>query len=91
MQYLAPILDIAGGESGEPDGEEPYDSKKWEIPRDRLKLGKTIGRGAFGRVVQATAYDIDQASSCKTVAVKMLKGKTQSTPLNIHIVFLPNL
>lgn len=78
MQYLAPILDVVGGEAGEADSEEPYDSKKWEIPRDRLKIGKTIGRGAFGRVAQATAYDIDEISSCKTVAVKMLKGKTHN-------------
>jgi len=52
-----------------------YDPKKWEFPRDRLRFGKTLGRGAFGKVVQATAFDLEKSSSCKTVAVKMLKGK----------------
>lgn len=37
-------------------------------------LGKSLGRGAFGKVMQASAFGIDSASSCKTVAVKMLKG-----------------
>ncbi|XP_048459439.1 vascular endothelial growth factor receptor 3 [Rhincodon typus] len=52
----------------------PYDSSKWEFPRDRLRLGKTLGHGAFGKVVEASAFGIDKSSSCKTVAVKMLKG-----------------
>uniref|UniRef100_UPI00398F23D0 vascular endothelial growth factor receptor 3 n=1 Tax=Pristiophorus japonicus TaxID=55135 RepID=UPI00398F23D0 len=51
----------------------PYDSSKWEFPRDRLRLGKTLGHGAFGKVVEASAFGIDKNSSCKTVAVKMLK------------------
>ncbi|UYV64420.1 KDR, partial [Cordylochernes scorpioides] len=49
----------------------PYDSR-WEFPRDRLRLGKTLGTGAFGRVVQAEAIGLDGVSST-TVAVKMLK------------------
>ena len=53
---------------------EKYDLKTWEFPRDRLRFGKTLGRGAFGKVVQATAFDLEKSSSCKTVAVKMLKG-----------------
>ncbi|XP_076877253.1 vascular endothelial growth factor receptor kdr-like [Brachyhypopomus gauderio] len=52
----------------------PYDSTKWEFPRDRLRLGKTLGHGAFGKVVEAAAFGIDKLSTCKTVAVKMLKG-----------------
>ncbi|KAM3867031.1 vascular endothelial growth factor receptor kdr-like [Diretmus argenteus] len=51
-----------------------YDSSKWEFPRDRLRLGKTLGHGAFGKVVEASAFGIDKLSTCKTVAVKMLKG-----------------
>ncbi|XP_078496229.1 vascular endothelial growth factor receptor kdr-like isoform X2 [Lissotriton helveticus] len=50
-----------------------YDSNKWEFPRDRLRLGKTLGHGAFGKVVEASAFGIDKCSTCKTVAVKMLK------------------
>ncbi|MGH0185280.1 UNVERIFIED_CONTAM: hypothetical protein FKN15_017656 [Acipenser sinensis] len=52
----------------------PYDASKWEFPRDRLKLGKSLGRGAFGKVVQAAAFGIKKSSTCRTVAVKMLKG-----------------
>lgn len=36
--------------------------------------GKTLGHGAFGKVVEASAFGIDKMSTCKTVAVKMLKG-----------------
>ncbi|XP_051820092.1 vascular endothelial growth factor receptor 2 [Antechinus flavipes] len=57
----------------------PYDASKWEFPRDRLKLGKPLGRGAFGQVMEADAFGIDKTATCRTVAVKMLKeGATQS-------------
>ncbi|XP_007944400.1 vascular endothelial growth factor receptor 2 [Orycteropus afer afer] len=57
----------------------PYDASKWEFPRDRLKLGKPLGRGAFGQVIEADAFGIDKTTTCKTVAVKMLKeGATHS-------------
>uniref|UniRef100_A0A8C1HIJ1 receptor protein-tyrosine kinase n=2 Tax=Cyprinus carpio TaxID=7962 RepID=A0A8C1HIJ1_CYPCA len=69
-------------------GEEPlvgncdrlqYDPAQWEFPRDRLKLEKPLGRGAFGRVMQASAFGICSSASCTTVAVKMLKdGATPS-------------
>lgn len=36
--------------------------------------GEPLGRGAFGQVVEATAYGIEKATTCTTVAVKMLKG-----------------
>uniref|UniRef100_H3DHE5 receptor protein-tyrosine kinase n=1 Tax=Tetraodon nigroviridis TaxID=99883 RepID=H3DHE5_TETNG len=55
-----------------------YDSSRWEFPRDRLQLGKTLGHGAFGKVVEASAFGIDKMSTCKTVAVKMLKGGATS-------------
>lgn len=55
-----------------------YDGNKWEFPRDRLQLGKTLGHGAFGKVVEASAFGIDKFSTCKTVAVKMLKGGATS-------------
>lgn len=37
--------------------------------------GKTLGSGAFGKVVEATAYGLANADSTMTVAVKMLKCK----------------
>lgn len=44
-------------------------------PTSCLSLpGKPLGQGAFGKVIQATAFGIDNSPSCRTVAVKMLKG-----------------
>ncbi|KAF0028108.1 hypothetical protein F2P81_019195 [Scophthalmus maximus] len=41
--------------------------------------GKPLGRGAFGKVMQASAFGIDSGTGCRTVAVKMLKeGATAS-------------
>ncbi|KAK8769536.1 hypothetical protein V5799_013999, partial [Amblyomma americanum] len=50
----------------------PY-NQRWEFPRDRLKLGRTLGQGAFGRVVKAEAIGIGPNGQSPTVAVKMLK------------------
>lgn len=36
--------------------------------------GDPLGRGAFGQVVEAAAFGIEKATTCTTVAVKMLKG-----------------
>ncbi|KAI1898037.1 hypothetical protein AGOR_G00068200 [Albula goreensis] len=56
-----------------------YDSSQWEIPRDRLRLGKVLGHGAFGKVIEASTIGISKTSSLDTVAVKMLKeGATAS-------------
>ncbi|XP_067900108.1 macrophage colony-stimulating factor 1 receptor-like isoform X2 [Heterodontus francisci] len=56
----------------------PY-SEKWEFPREKLRLGKTLGAGAFGKVVEATAYGLDKEDSATKVAVKMLKPSAHST------------
>lgn len=37
--------------------------------------GKELGSGAFGMVVQATAYGINKPGVSQQVAVKMLKGQ----------------
>ncbi|XP_054724106.1 vascular endothelial growth factor receptor 1-like [Uloborus diversus] len=50
----------------------PY-KHHWEFPRERLKLGKTLGQGAFGRVVKAEAIGLMEGEASTTVAVKMLK------------------
>nr|KAF6480029.1 fms related receptor tyrosine kinase 4 [Molossus molossus] len=56
-----------------------YDASQWEFPRDRLHLGRVLGHGAFGKVVEASAFGINKGSTCDTVAVKMLKeGATAS-------------
>uniref|UniRef100_A0A6Q2ZL27 receptor protein-tyrosine kinase n=1 Tax=Esox lucius TaxID=8010 RepID=A0A6Q2ZL27_ESOLU len=56
----------------------PYDSQ-WEFPRDKLRFGKTLGSGAFGKVVEATAYGMSKADTVMTVAVKMLKPSAHAT------------
>uniref|UniRef100_A0A8B9JHA1 receptor protein-tyrosine kinase n=1 Tax=Astyanax mexicanus TaxID=7994 RepID=A0A8B9JHA1_ASTMX len=56
----------------------PYDPK-WEFPRERLRFGKILGSGAFGKVVAATAYGLCSPDTVTTVAVKMLKPSAHST------------
>uniref|UniRef100_A0A671YEX1 Platelet-derived growth factor receptor alpha n=1 Tax=Sparus aurata TaxID=8175 RepID=A0A671YEX1_SPAAU len=83
-------------ESVSPDGHEyiyvdpmqlPYDSR-WEFPRDRLVLGRILGSGAFGKVVEGTAYGLSRSQPVMKVAVKMLKrefnrlNQWQTTVLN---------
>jgi len=41
-------------------------------------LGQVLGFGAFGKVVNATAYGISSAGDSVQVAVKMLKGMVNS-------------
>lgn len=53
--------------------ELPLDTH-WEFPRQQLQLGKSLGEGAFGHVVQAQADGIIRPGTVTTVAVKMLKG-----------------
>lgn len=74
-------------ESVSPDGHEyiyvdpmqlPYDSR-WEFPRDRLVLGRILGSGAFGKVVEGTAYGLSRSQPVMKVAVKMLKPAARSS------------
>ncbi|KAI1891234.1 hypothetical protein AGOR_G00141680 [Albula goreensis] len=53
-----------------------YD-QSWEFPRENLELGRELGSGAFGMVVEATAYGISKPGVSLQVAVKMLKEKHQ--------------
>lgn len=58
--------------------EFPLDSN-WEFPRNHLKLGPTLGEGAFGRVVMAEAHGLTKPGENQIVAVKMVKeGHTDS-------------
>ncbi|XP_077197901.1 vascular endothelial growth factor receptor 1 [Paroedura picta] len=77
--YLSIIMDPEEVPLDEQCERLPYDASKWEFARERLKLGKTLGRGAFGKVVQAAAFGIKKSPTYKVVAVKMLKeGATAS-------------
>ncbi|XP_071452973.1 vascular endothelial growth factor receptor 1-like [Hetaerina americana] len=50
----------------------PY-NKEYEFSREKLKFGKQLGCGAFGRVVKAEAEGIKDEEKFTTVAVKMVK------------------
>uniref|UniRef100_A0A8C9SZK9 receptor protein-tyrosine kinase n=1 Tax=Scleropages formosus TaxID=113540 RepID=A0A8C9SZK9_SCLFO len=74
-------------ESISPDGHEyiyvdpmqlPYDSR-WEFPRDGLVLGRVLGSGAFGKVVEGMAYGLSVSQPVMKVAVKMLKPTARSS------------
>ncbi|XP_067843506.1 platelet-derived growth factor receptor alpha [Heptranchias perlo] len=74
-------------ESISPDGHEyiyvdpmqlPYDTR-WEFPRDGLVLGRILGSGAFGKVVEGTAYGLSRSQPVMKVAVKMLKPTARSS------------
>ncbi|NXP51957.1 FLT3 kinase, partial [Heliornis fulica] len=52
---------------------------KWEFPRENLEFGQVLGSGAFGKVVNATAYGISNAGDSVQVAVKMLKEKPDTS------------
>ncbi|XP_029303912.1 macrophage colony-stimulating factor 1 receptor 2-like [Cottoperca gobio] len=54
----------------------PY-NQQWEFPRDKLRLGAVLGSGAFGKVVEATAYGLGTDNATR-VAVKMLKPSAHS-------------
>uniref|UniRef100_K7FGA2 Fibroblast growth factor receptor n=1 Tax=Pelodiscus sinensis TaxID=13735 RepID=K7FGA2_PELSI len=62
--------------AGVSEYELPEDPR-WELPRDRLILGKPLGEGCFGQVVLAEAIglDKDKPNRVTKVAVKMLKCK----------------
>ncbi|XP_061642649.1 vascular endothelial growth factor receptor 3 isoform X4 [Phyllopteryx taeniolatus] len=77
--YLSIIMDPLEVPLDEQCEYLPYDSSSWEIPRDRLRLGKVLGHGAFGKVIEASIYGISKRTHLDTVAVKMLKdGATAS-------------
>ncbi|KAG8128534.1 hypothetical protein E2320_015384, partial [Naja naja] len=63
----------------------PYDSS-WEVPRDRLVLGRTLGSGAFGRVVEAIAHSLSHSQSTMRVAVKMLNSEKQALMSELKIM-----
>ncbi|XP_006832106.1 PREDICTED: vascular endothelial growth factor receptor 1 [Chrysochloris asiatica] len=72
-EYFSIVMDPDEAPLDEQCERLPYDASKWEFARERLKLGKSLGRGAFGKVIQASAFGIKKSPTCRTVAVKMLK------------------
>ncbi|XP_057212111.1 fibroblast growth factor receptor 1-A isoform X1 [Triplophysa rosa] len=69
--------------SGVSEYELPQDPR-WEVPRDRLVLGKPLGEGCFGQVMMAEAQgmDKDKLNRVTKVAVKMLKSDATEKDLS---------
>lgn len=69
--------------AGVSEYELPYDPL-WELPRDRLTLGKPLGEGCFGQVMLAEAVGIDKNKPTRLskVAVKMLKADATEKDLS---------
>ncbi|XP_030623102.1 fibroblast growth factor receptor 1b [Chanos chanos] len=69
--------------SGVSEYEFPQDPR-WELPRDRLVLGKPLGEGCFGQVVMGEALGLDKDKPHKVteVAVKMLKSDATEKDLS---------
>ncbi|XP_025199425.1 fibroblast growth factor receptor homolog 1-like isoform X2 [Melanaphis sacchari] len=56
----------------------------WEFSRENLSLGKTLGEGAFGKVLRGEADGILCENVISTVAVKMLKdGHTDTEMMDL--------
>nr|XP_020446605.1 platelet-derived growth factor receptor beta-like [Monopterus albus] len=53
----------------------PY-SSSWEVPRDNVVLGRVLGSGVFGRVVEATISGLIHSGSTTKAAVKMVKSSS---------------
>ncbi|XP_015603396.1 fibroblast growth factor receptor homolog 1 isoform X2 [Cephus cinctus] len=72
--------DNSGGSISE--YELPLDSA-WELPREHLALGNTLGEGAFGKVVRAQTNTMKPGIP-SVVAVKMLKeGHTDAEMMDL--------
>ncbi|KAM6902733.1 fibroblast growth factor receptor 1b isoform 2-T2 [Xenentodon cancila] len=71
------------GLAGVSEYELPYDPV-WELPRERLTLGKPLGEGCFGQVVLAEVLGIDKNRPRRLtkVAVKMLKADAAEKDLS---------
>ncbi|NXK91494.1 FGFR1 factor, partial [Formicarius rufipectus] len=69
--------------AGVSEYELPEDPR-WELPRDRLIMGKPLGEGCFGQVVLAEAIglDKDKPNRVTKVAVKMLKSDATEKDLS---------
>ncbi|XP_020783959.1 fibroblast growth factor receptor 1-A isoform X1 [Boleophthalmus pectinirostris] len=69
--------------SGVSEYELPQDPR-WELPRDRLVLGKPLGEGCFGQVVMGEALGLDKEKPNRVtkVAVKMLKADATEKDLS---------
>nr|BAF49185.1 Fibroblast growth factor receptor 1 IIIb VT+ isoform [Oryzias latipes] len=69
--------------SGVSEYELPQDPR-WEVPRDKLVLGKPLGEGCFGQVMMGEVLGLDKEKPNRVtnVAVKMLKSDATEKDLS---------
>ncbi|XP_014883927.1 fibroblast growth factor receptor 1-A isoform X1 [Poecilia latipinna] len=69
--------------TGVSEYELPQDPR-WEIPRDKLVLGKPLGEGCFGQVMMGEVLGLDKEKPNRVtkVAVKMLKSDATEKDLS---------
>jgi hypothetical protein len=48
-----------------------YIRDEWEIPREKLELGRELGQGSFGMVYEGIAKDVVKGQPVARVAVKV--------------------
>ncbi|XP_031562092.1 fibroblast growth factor receptor 2-like isoform X2 [Actinia tenebrosa] len=75
MTYISEV------DGTEADVFEVEADESWEIPREHMVLEETIGEGAFGTVMKATAYGLSGKPSKYTVAVKTLRDDAKNQEL----------
>ncbi|XP_062512469.1 fibroblast growth factor receptor 4-like [Corticium candelabrum] len=51
--------------------------RRWEFPKDKLRMGKELGEGFFGSVYKAQALGITTPNVWTTVAVKMVRDDAE--------------
>jgi insulin receptor len=48
-----------------------YIPDEWEIPRDKIELGRELGQGSFGMVHEGLVKDVVRGQPVAKVAVKV--------------------
>ena len=48
-----------------------YISDEWEIPRDKIDVGRELGQGSFGMVHEGIARDVVKGKHAAKVAIKV--------------------
>ena len=48
-----------------------YVADEWEVPREKIQIGRPIGKGSFGMVYEGTASDIVKNERKAQVAIKV--------------------
>jgi len=52
-------------------GTAVYVADEWEVPREKIEIGRPIGKGSFGMVYEGNASDIVKNESRTRVAIKV--------------------